>query len=136
MMNMWAFVDPSGRIVADPDWKGPMDAWSIGLDYPSKADIADAQLKGCRVTWINIRFFDGSRVDPNRAGEWCDACRDAVREADGGGAGNGSDGSETGKPEAGNENERGRASDRVAGKNPCDVGAKRDDRDLYEGLMN
>lgn len=162
-MDMWAFVDPNGRVVADPEWKGPMDAWAIGLDYPPMSDVAAAQLKGYRVTWISIRFHDGSRCGHGiRDGEWCEACRDAVREAgreadreqsirdakDDGNGGNGSETVEAGnegtveagndneRGEAGNENERGRASDRVAGKNPCDVGAKRDDRDLYEGLMN
>lgn len=52
--QIWAMFRPDGTFLADSDFKNEMDAWKVGLGWPSESEIEDAKKQGYRVVLCTL----------------------------------------------------------------------------------
>lgn len=55
-LKTWAVIFPDGRMVIDPRFHTPQDAWEIALGWPTDAEIAEAELMGAFAVEVRISY--------------------------------------------------------------------------------
>lgn len=56
--EVWAVVDPCGRIEASSDWATPEHAWRVVLGWPTKGYVRDKQAQGWRCIRVQVTAVD------------------------------------------------------------------------------
>lgn len=54
VIELWAYITPEGRVLADSEFKSESDAWRIGLGWPDDSEIIAAKAAGARVERVSV----------------------------------------------------------------------------------
>lgn len=53
-IRAWVIIKPDGDIVLDSDFKSELDAWKVGLGWPSDDEIEQAKKDGYRAVMATV----------------------------------------------------------------------------------
>lgn len=53
-VEVWAYISPDGRILADTTFKDENHVWQVALGWPTAEEIEKFKEQGCRVEKIKI----------------------------------------------------------------------------------
>lgn len=54
--SAYAFIRDDGSFLIDTNFESEVDAWDVGLGWPSQAEIDAAKAKGARVVWLDVEI--------------------------------------------------------------------------------
>jgi len=53
-LECWAYISPTGNVIADSTFESEAVAWRIGLGWPDEEEIQRAKKRGARVVRVKI----------------------------------------------------------------------------------